>query len=147
VYSGGSWDLVRVQLVPGQKSEDFNQAARALASARGVARCPVRELSPNVVSIDFQRRNLLADLMEPLLCQTAPKSDRARNGRITRSLCTHRHYPLSTRTTRMPVAGHPAWCGSWCEMKTNHASERRWCDLLRTIVAGSRPSYRRRSSS
>jgi S-DNA-T family DNA segregation ATPase FtsK/SpoIIIE len=30
-----------------------------------VARCQVRELSPNVVSIDFQRRNLLAD---PVTC-------------------------------------------------------------------------------
>src|SRR5581483_12454599 len=65
VRSGGSWDLVRVRLVPGQKPEDFDQAARALASARGVARCQVRELSPNVVSIDFQRRNLLTD---PVAC-------------------------------------------------------------------------------
>jgi S-DNA-T family DNA segregation ATPase FtsK/SpoIIIE len=65
VRSGGSWDLVRVRLVPGQKPEDFDAAARALASARGVARCQVRELSPNVVSIDFQRRNLLAD---PVAC-------------------------------------------------------------------------------
>ncbi|MBV8995216.1 MAG: cell division protein FtsK [Pseudonocardiales bacterium] len=65
VRSGASWDLVRVRLVPGQKPEDFDQAARALASARGVARCQVRELSPNVVSIDFQRRNLLAD---PVTC-------------------------------------------------------------------------------
>jgi DNA segregation ATPase FtsK/SpoIIIE, S-DNA-T family len=60
VRSGASWDEVRVRLVPGQKPEDFDAAARALASARGVARCQVRELSPNVVSIDFQRRNLLA---------------------------------------------------------------------------------------
>jgi DNA segregation ATPase FtsK/SpoIIIE, S-DNA-T family len=60
VRSGASWDEVRVRLVPGQKPEDFDDAARALASARGVARCRVRELSPNVVSIDFQRRNLLA---------------------------------------------------------------------------------------
>jgi DNA segregation ATPase FtsK/SpoIIIE, S-DNA-T family len=59
VRSGGSWDEVRVRLVPGQAPEDFDQAARALASARGVARCQVRELTPNVVSIDFQRRNLL----------------------------------------------------------------------------------------
>jgi DNA segregation ATPase FtsK/SpoIIIE, S-DNA-T family len=65
VRSGASWDLVRVRLVPGQKPEDFDEAARALASARGVARCQVRELSPNVVSIDFQRRNLLAD---PVRC-------------------------------------------------------------------------------
>jgi S-DNA-T family DNA segregation ATPase FtsK/SpoIIIE len=61
VRSGASWDEVRVRLVPGQKPEDFDEAARALASARGVARCQVRELTPNVVSIDFQRRNLLAD--------------------------------------------------------------------------------------
>jgi DNA segregation ATPase FtsK/SpoIIIE, S-DNA-T family len=61
VRSGASWDEVRVRLVPGQKPEDFDEAARALAVARGVARCQVRELSPNVVSIDFQRRNLLTD--------------------------------------------------------------------------------------
>ena len=34
----GSW--------PGQKPEDFDEAARALAVARGVARCQVRELTP-----------------------------------------------------------------------------------------------------
>ena len=55
VRSGASWDEVRVRLVPGQKPEDFDEAARALASARGVARCQVRELTPNVVSIDFFR--------------------------------------------------------------------------------------------
>src|SRR3989440_1142206 len=69
VRSGASWDEVRIRLVPGQKPEDFDEAARALASARGVARCQVRELSPNVVSIDFQRRNLLAD---PLPCLDLP---------------------------------------------------------------------------
>jgi len=61
VRSGASWDQVRVRLLPGQKPEDFDEATRALACARGVTRCQVRELSPNVVSIDFQRRNLLAD--------------------------------------------------------------------------------------
>jgi S-DNA-T family DNA segregation ATPase FtsK/SpoIIIE len=65
VRSGASWDLVQVRLIPGQKPEDFDDAARALACARGVARCQVRELSPNVVSIDFQRRDLLAD---PVAC-------------------------------------------------------------------------------
>jgi S-DNA-T family DNA segregation ATPase FtsK/SpoIIIE len=65
VRSGASWDEVRIRLVPGQKPEDFDAAARALASARAVARCQVRELTPNVVSIDFQRRNLLAD---PVAC-------------------------------------------------------------------------------
>jgi len=61
VRSGGSWDEVRVRLVPGQKPEDYDGAARALASARKVARCQVREIAPDVVSIDFQRRNQLAD--------------------------------------------------------------------------------------
>jgi S-DNA-T family DNA segregation ATPase FtsK/SpoIIIE len=61
VRSGASWDLVRVRLLPGQKPEDLDEATRALASACGVTRCQVRELTPNVVSIDFQRRNLLAD--------------------------------------------------------------------------------------
>jgi DNA segregation ATPase FtsK/SpoIIIE, S-DNA-T family len=65
VRSGASWDEVRLRLVPGQKPEDFDGAARALACARGVARCQVRELTPNVVSLDFQRRNLLA---EPVPC-------------------------------------------------------------------------------
>jgi DNA segregation ATPase FtsK/SpoIIIE, S-DNA-T family len=65
VRSGASWDEVRVQLVPGQKPEDFDEATRALASARNVTRCQVRELAPNVVSIDFQRRNLLAN---PVAC-------------------------------------------------------------------------------
>jgi len=59
VSSGASWDEVRVRLVAGQKPEDFDEAARALACARGVARCQIRELTPNVISIDFQRRNLL----------------------------------------------------------------------------------------
>jgi S-DNA-T family DNA segregation ATPase FtsK/SpoIIIE len=65
VRSGASWDEVRIRLVPGQKPEDFDEAARALASARGVTRCQVRELTPNLVSIDFQRRNLLTD---PVAC-------------------------------------------------------------------------------
>jgi DNA segregation ATPase FtsK/SpoIIIE, S-DNA-T family len=60
VKSGPSWDEVRVELVPGQKPEDFDDAARELASARKVSRAQVRELAPNVVSLDFQRRNLLS---------------------------------------------------------------------------------------
>ncbi len=50
-----------MRLVPGQTPEAYDEAARALAVARGVARCQVRELAPDLVSIDFQRRNLLAD--------------------------------------------------------------------------------------
>jgi S-DNA-T family DNA segregation ATPase FtsK/SpoIIIE len=65
VRSGASWDEVRVRLVAGQTPEDVDTATRALASARGVAHCQVRELTPNVVSIDFQRRNLLTT---PVTC-------------------------------------------------------------------------------
>ncbi|WP_226360746.1 FtsK/SpoIIIE domain-containing protein [Pseudonocardia sp. ICBG1142] len=63
VRSGPSWDEVRVRLVPGQTPEEFDTATRALAVARRVRRCQVRELSPNVVSIDFQRRNLLSGVV------------------------------------------------------------------------------------
>jgi S-DNA-T family DNA segregation ATPase FtsK/SpoIIIE len=63
VRSGGSWDEVRVRLVPGQTPEDFDEAARALAVARGVRRCQVRELAPDLVSVDFQRRDRLADVV------------------------------------------------------------------------------------
>jgi DNA segregation ATPase FtsK/SpoIIIE, S-DNA-T family len=63
VRSGGSWDEVRVKLVAGLTPEDFDQAARALAVARGVSRCQVRELGPNLVSIDYQRRDRLADIV------------------------------------------------------------------------------------
>ncbi|GAA1993456.1 FtsK/SpoIIIE domain-containing protein [Amycolatopsis minnesotensis] len=69
VRSGASWDEVRVELVPGQTPEDVDEAARALASARKVSRCQVRELAPNVVSIDFQRRDLLAS---PVACRALP---------------------------------------------------------------------------
>ncbi|WP_226362086.1 FtsK/SpoIIIE domain-containing protein [Pseudonocardia sp. ICBG1142] len=69
VRSGPSWDEVKVRLVPGQTPEDFDTAARALAVARGVNRCQVRELGPNVVSIDYQRRNLLQTVV------TAPDLD------------------------------------------------------------------------
>ena len=60
VRSGASWDEVRLRLVAGQKPEDFDLVTRELAVARGVSRCQVRELGPNLVSIDYQRRNLLA---------------------------------------------------------------------------------------
>jgi S-DNA-T family DNA segregation ATPase FtsK/SpoIIIE len=65
VKSGPSWDEVQLRLVPGQKPEDFDEATRALASARVVQRAQVREIAPNVVSLDFQRRNLLAG---PVAC-------------------------------------------------------------------------------
>ncbi|GAA3218973.1 cell division protein FtsK [Pseudonocardia petroleophila] len=69
VRSGGSWDEVRVRLVPGQTPEDFDLAARSLAVARGVARCQVRELGPDLVSIDFQRHDRLTAVVD---CQPLP---------------------------------------------------------------------------
>ncbi len=75
VRSGASWDEVRVKLVAGLTPEDFDAAARALAVARGVARCQVRELAPDVVSIDFQRRNLLADRIVCPALISVPSSD------------------------------------------------------------------------
>ena len=63
VRSGPSWDEVRVRLVPGQTPEEFDTAARALAVARGVSRCQVRELGPRLVSIDYQRRDRLRDVV------------------------------------------------------------------------------------
>jgi DNA segregation ATPase FtsK/SpoIIIE, S-DNA-T family len=74
VRSGPSWDEVRVELVPGQKPEDFDEATRALASARKVSRAQVRELAPNVVSLDFQRRDLLAT---PVPCPDLPEVEGA----------------------------------------------------------------------
>ncbi|WP_410589726.1 FtsK/SpoIIIE domain-containing protein [Amycolatopsis sp. lyj-23] len=69
VRSGASWDEVRVRLVAGQTPEEFDDAARALAVARKVTRCQIRELEPDVVSIDFMRRDLLAD---PVACLPVP---------------------------------------------------------------------------
>ncbi|MGW3961830.1 FtsK/SpoIIIE domain-containing protein [Amycolatopsis sp. NPDC005003] len=69
VRSGASWDEVRVRLVPGQTPEEFDDAARALAVARKVTRCQIRELSPDVVSIDFMRRDLLT---APVACLPVP---------------------------------------------------------------------------
>ena len=40
VRSGASWDEIRIRLVPGQKPEDFDEAARAFA--RGLAEGPTR---------------------------------------------------------------------------------------------------------
>ncbi|SHL03491.1 DNA segregation ATPase FtsK/SpoIIIE, S-DNA-T family [Pseudonocardia thermophila] len=63
VRSGGSWDEVHVKLIPGLTPEDFDASARRLAVSRGVARCQIRELTPNRVSVDFMRRDLLTDVV------------------------------------------------------------------------------------
>lgn len=43
--------------------EDLDERARALSVARNAERCVVRQLSPQVVSVDFQRRDLLASVV------------------------------------------------------------------------------------
>ncbi|MYW94304.1 cell division protein FtsK [Amycolatopsis rubida] len=75
VRSGASWDEVRVRLVPGQTPEDFDEAARALATARRVSRVQVREIAPDVVSLDFMRRDLLTT---PVRCRELPGLEPAR---------------------------------------------------------------------
>jgi DNA segregation ATPase FtsK/SpoIIIE, S-DNA-T family len=123
VRSGASWDEVRIRLVPGQKPEDFDQAARALACARGVTRCQVRELTPNVVSIDFQRRNLLAD---PVACPDLAKlADVA-------GTAVDLHHVFSGRTEygqdwHVPLAGgHTLVAGSTGAGKNSAM----WCPLV-----------------
>ncbi|GAA3430550.1 cell division protein FtsK [Kutzneria kofuensis] len=64
VRSGPSWDEVIVRLVPGLTVEDVEQSTRALAVARGADRCLVRQLGPSTVSLDFQRRDVLASLVD-----------------------------------------------------------------------------------
>ena len=49
--------------MPGQTPEEFDTAARALAVARGVARCQIRELGPRLVSIDYQRCDRLRQVV------------------------------------------------------------------------------------
>ncbi|MFC0547710.1 cell division protein FtsK [Kutzneria chonburiensis] len=63
VTTGPAWDEVRVSMAVGQKTEDFEERVRELGHARRSARCVVRELSPGVVSVDFQRRDLIAGVV------------------------------------------------------------------------------------
>ncbi|WP_201771891.1 FtsK/SpoIIIE domain-containing protein [Kutzneria albida] len=65
VATGPAWDEVRVLMAAGQKTEDFQERSRELAHARRSARCVVRELEPGMVSLDFQRKDMLADLVLP----------------------------------------------------------------------------------
>ena len=77
VRSGPSWDEVRVRLVPGQKPGGLRPGRPGAGRRPGVARCQVRELAPNVVSIDFQRRDLLAD---PVACRRPRRPGRCARG-------------------------------------------------------------------
>ncbi|WP_208630113.1 FtsK/SpoIIIE domain-containing protein [Amycolatopsis kentuckyensis] len=106
VRSGPSWDEVRVQLVAGQKPEDFDEAARALASARKVARCQVRELEPNVVSVDFQRRDLLGSVVHSLLVPDLLAAD-ATGVDLRRVWSGHTEYG---QDWRVPLSGSGAHC-------------------------------------
>jgi DNA segregation ATPase FtsK/SpoIIIE, S-DNA-T family len=64
VRSGPSWDEVTVRLVAGLTVEDVEAATRALAVARSADRCLVRQIGPSTVSVDFQRRDVLANLVD-----------------------------------------------------------------------------------
>jgi S-DNA-T family DNA segregation ATPase FtsK/SpoIIIE len=122
VRSGVSWDEVRVRLVPGQKPEDFDEAARALAVARGVERCHVRELRPQVVSIDFQRRNLLDDTVPcPELTELAdvPGSSidlrKVWSGRTDYGTDWHQSL-LGSHTLHAGVTGAGKGAQMWCPL-------------------------------
>lgn len=122
VRSGPSWDEVRVRLVPGQKPEDFDEVARALASARGVARCQVRELRPNVVSIDFQRRNLLAGVvscqdLDELAELTGEQIDLRRvwSGRTEYGTDWHQSL-IGSHTLHAGVTGAGKGAQMWCPL-------------------------------
>ncbi len=122
VRSGASWDEVRVRLVPGQKPEDFDEAARALAVARGVERCQVRELKPRVVSIDFQRRNLLEETVScPELAGLVdiPGSDidlrRVWSGRTDYGTDWHQSL-VGSHTLHAGVTGAGKGAQMWCPL-------------------------------
>jgi S-DNA-T family DNA segregation ATPase FtsK/SpoIIIE len=123
VRSGGSWDEVRVRLIPGQKPEDFDQAARALASARGVARCQVRELFPNVVSIDFQRRNLLAD---PVACHDLAPGTAGRSVDLRRVWAGRTEYGEDWYLPLAGPASHTLTAGATGAGKNSVT----WCPLV-----------------
>ncbi|GAB1512476.1 FtsK/SpoIIIE domain-containing protein [Actinophytocola sp. KF-1] len=122
VRSGASWDEVRVRLVAGQKPEDFDEKARELAVARGVSRCQVRELSPRVVSVDFQRRNLLREVV---YCRelaglvdvpgTSIDLDRVWSGRTEYG--TDWHQPLKgSHTLHAGATGAGKGAQMWCPL-------------------------------
>jgi S-DNA-T family DNA segregation ATPase FtsK/SpoIIIE len=123
VRSGPSWDEVQVRLVPGQTPEDFDEAARALAVARGVNRCQVRELAPDVVSIDFQRRDRLAQLvtcrsLAELADVAGEEIDLRRVWSGRTEYGTDWHQPLA--------GGHTLTAGATGAGKNSHG----WCPLV-----------------
>ncbi|HEX5143151.1 MAG TPA: FtsK/SpoIIIE domain-containing protein [Mycobacterium sp.] len=123
VRSGASWDEVRIRLIPGQKPEDFDQAARALASARSVARCQVRELSPNVVSIDFQRRNLLAN---PVACPDLAPGTAGRSVDLRRVWAGRTEYGQDWHVPLTGPASHTLTAGGTGAGKNSVT----WCPLV-----------------
>jgi DNA segregation ATPase FtsK/SpoIIIE, S-DNA-T family len=109
VRSGPSWDEVRVRLIPGQTPEDFDEAARSLAVARGVRRCQIRELAPDVVSIDFQRRDLLTDTVSCLDLATMADVE-GKSVDLNRAWAGRTEYGTDWR---VPIrGGHTLTCGA-----------------------------------
>lgn len=65
VQSGPSWDQVWVKVPETMIPEDWTPLSRKLASARKVERCAIREIKPNVISVDFLRRDVLVSPRQP----------------------------------------------------------------------------------
>ncbi|MBN9097010.1 MAG: cell division protein FtsK [Pseudonocardia sp.] len=117
VRSGGSWDEVHVRLVAGQTPEDFDHAARQLAVARGVTRCQIRELGPDRVSIDYQRRDRLA---EPVTClPLAPMAATAGASLDLRKVWSGRT-EYGTDWYQPLAGGHTLYAGSTGAGKNSH---------------------------
>ncbi|NHD16395.1 MULTISPECIES: FtsK/SpoIIIE domain-containing protein [unclassified Actinopolyspora] len=66
VRSTWCWDSVRVRILDGQAAEDFEQVLDRLANAYNARRATLRTLKPNMISLDFQRREPFDTLMVPL---------------------------------------------------------------------------------
>ena len=123
VRSGPSWDEVKVRLVPGQTPEDFDLAARALAVARGVARCQVRELAPDVVSIDYQRRDRLANV---IVCRRPADLVEVRGEDIDLRKVWSGRTEYGRDWCQSLVGGHTLVAGATGAGKNSHG----WCPIV-----------------
>ncbi len=123
VRSGPSWDEVKVRLVPGQTPEDFDLAARALAVARGVARCQVRELAPDVVSIDYQRRDRLASV---IVCRRPADLVQVRGEEVDLTKVWSGRTEYGGDWHQSLVGGHTLVAGATGAGKNSHG----WCPIV-----------------
>ncbi|PRW62010.1 FtsK/SpoIIIE domain-containing protein [Actinopolyspora mortivallis] len=66
VRSAWCWDSVRVRLLDGQTPADYEAVLDRLASSYNARRATLRTLKPQVISLDFQRREPFDVLLTPL---------------------------------------------------------------------------------